>query len=393
MNWNPKAKRVARVILIILATILFALLSMCVALSNDPNHVVWPIETDEPNMTEWVPTQQPSTEPTGTPTPTAKTEETPEPTESEPVKASDEPVETSAQPNAVPTQKPNWLVKPPQQSAEPSLPVKLPSTEPSVEPSEQITHLVIKINNQTSVYGEPLSSLTYTVKSVTGTGVTIFEITKNITISKETGTDAGTYAITGHCSNPKWQVTFENGIYAITKRHITVRIYSQSSYEGSTLNELTYRLEEGTLAKGDKLSNIVKLSTNANKNRAGTYSITGTAIDANYSVTFTGDAKYTVWERESTTDLPSRPSSTPKPTPTSTPAPTPPPPPSRNPDPIETGGGGEIGESPSPTVVPTPPPPPSRNPNPVETGGGGVVGKLRSSSYIALLYYGKAIFR
>ena len=77
----------------------------------------------------------------------------------------------------------------------------------------------------------------------------------------------------------------------IAKRPITIAIDNKSSDRTKNLLELTYQVTSGTIIEGDDLG--ITLSTNADKDVAGTYSITGTFSNTNYDVTFV-EGTYTV---------------------------------------------------------------------------------------------------
>ena len=145
-------------------------------------------------------------------------------------------------------------------------------------------NVTVYIDNKTSVYGETLKELTYSVKA--DTSVSKADVVKGISLSKMPGKDVGKYKITGKNTNPKYNVTFVDGTYTITKREMTVSIFNQSSYKGDELKKLEYKISKGSLAKGDKAENVFRLTTNANKDEVGTYYISVTTLSDNYRITY-----------------------------------------------------------------------------------------------------------
>ena len=152
----------------------------------------------------------------------------------------------------------------------------------------------VTVENKTSVYGDSLVALTAT----TADSVANAEGLENIvSLAKQDGTAAGTYAITGTCTNGNYTVNFTNGTYTITKREITVTVNSASSLYGNDIASLTATVTEGSVLAGD--GTVYTLSTTAtNASNVDSYDITGTCTNDNYQVTFvnTADA-YAITQR------------------------------------------------------------------------------------------------
>ena len=221
--------------------------------------------------------------------------------------------------------------------------------------------VTVEIKNQSSIYGDSIKTLDFTVIKGKASKK---ELAKDIVLTKERGTEAGSYRITGKCTNPKWNVTFIDATYIIKQRDITVGIkpitvtYGDSipdveyyikkgsvikndllvfsskiegnktvgdhtingtirnknynatiesaicrilprhlivtvdnkvSYKGEELAQLTCKLEDGTLAKGDTLNNILFLSTTANNTEVGEYDIIANILNFNYIITDPND--------------------------------------------------------------------------------------------------------
>ena len=152
----------------------------------------------------------------------------------------------------------------------------------------------VTIEDKTSVYGDSLVALTAT----TADSVANAEGLENIvSLAKQDGTAAGTYAITGTCTNGNYTINFTNGTYTITKREVTVTVNSASSLYGNDIASLAATVTEGSVLEAD--GTVYTLSTTAtNASNVGSYDITGTCTNDNYQVTFvnTADA-YAITQR------------------------------------------------------------------------------------------------
>jgi len=150
-------------------------------------------------------------------------------------------------------------------------------------------NVTVTIDNKTSVYGNVLESLTWDITS----GTLLSDETLNVVLSKEEGTDAGTYAITGTYNNDNYDVTFVDGVYTITKRNVTVTIDNKTSVYGDALETLTSNITKGDVLAGDDLEITL---TKEEGTDFGTYAITGIAENENYNVTFINGI-YTITKR------------------------------------------------------------------------------------------------
>lgn len=155
--------------------------------------------------------------------------------------------------------------------------------------------LKVTIDNATSVYGDPIATLTCKGDNLVNSD-DIYDIVSLSTTAKATS-NVGSYNIegvqltSGVANN--YEVTFaNNGTYTITKRPITVKIDDKSSIYGNDIETLTCSTNpQDNVAINDELNNIVSLSTEASATAAcGTYPITGTqltnGVALNYTVTF-----------------------------------------------------------------------------------------------------------
>ena len=152
----------------------------------------------------------------------------------------------------------------------------------------------VTVENKTSVYGETLETLTATTTDSVANAEGLENI---VSLAKQDGTAAGTYAITGTCTNGNYTVNFTNGTYTITKREVTVTVNSASSLYGNDIASLTATVTEGSVLEAD--GTVYTLSTTATSaSNVGSYDITGTCTNDNYQVTFvnTADA-YAITQR------------------------------------------------------------------------------------------------
>ena len=152
----------------------------------------------------------------------------------------------------------------------------------------------VTVENKTSVYGETLETLTATTTDSVANAEGLENI---VSLAKQDGTAAGTYAITGTCTNGNYTVNFTNGTYTITKREVTVTVNSASSLYGNDIASLTATVTKGSVLEAD--GTVYTLSTTATSaSNVGSYDITGTCTNDNYQVTFvnTADA-YAITQR------------------------------------------------------------------------------------------------
>ena len=139
----------------------------------------------------------------------------------------------------------------------------------------------------------------------------------NITVDGQ-GQEAGTYDLEpsavniqdgkGNQVNDNYDITLENGDLIIGKVPVTITADDKSSKAGDALKELTYKVN-GDIVEGDDLG--VTVSTDANKDKAGTYDIkVGWSNNKNYDAKLV-NGKYTV-TAEPTPDPPKPDPPTPK---------------------------------------------------------------------------------
>lgn len=140
-----------------------------------------------------------------------------------------------------------------------------------------------------AVYGEPEKALGYTLGGEYGLadGDTL-----DVTLSRESGTDANQYSIfvdEGYAdNNPNYEITVNTAIYTITPRPVTVALRDQAqefNMQGIyTVDQTAYDLTEGTVIAGDDLGVVI---VKADGTAMGLYTLTAYSLNPNYIMTYT----------------------------------------------------------------------------------------------------------
>ena len=158
--------------------------------------------------------------------------------------------------------------------------------------------LSVTIDDQTSVYGDALNTLTYLVEGeiYSQDGV---KDDPMIRIFKEDGLRAGEYAITGHGGNANYDVTFESAVYRITRREATLTANEVTSVYGDPDTALTFVADN--VLDGDLERFTGGLQREPGRN-VGRYAISSTLANPDYTITFVA-ADYIVLPREVTVTL------------------------------------------------------------------------------------------
>lgn len=136
----------------------------------------------------------------------------------------------------------------------------------------------ITADNKTTVYGQELLELTYTVQN----------LVDNLTITLESAIEnkVGSYTITVNpVTNSNYEFTYINGTYTITPKEITVVCATnQSKIYGEQDPQLVYQVEQGMLIAGDTLTGSIVREPGED---AGQYAIKqGTLNNDNYEIEF-----------------------------------------------------------------------------------------------------------
>ena len=158
--------------------------------------------------------------------------------------------------------------------------------------------LAVTIDDQTSVYGDALNTLTYLVEGeiYSQDGV---KDDPMIRIFKEDGLRAGEYAIKGHGGNANYNVTFESAVYRITPREATLTANEVTSVYGDPDTALTFVADN--VLDGDLERFTGGLQREPGRN-VGRYAISSTLANPDYTITFVA-ADYIVLPREVTVTL------------------------------------------------------------------------------------------
>lgn len=148
--------------------------------------------------------------------------------------------------------------------------------------------LTIIPSDVTAVYGEPEKALGYTLGGEYGLadGDSL-----NITLSRETGTDARKYIISvseGYAeNNPDYEINVGSGVYTITPRPVMVALRDQSQEFNMsgiyTVDQTAYDLTEGTVIAGDDLGVVI---VKADGTAMGFYTLTAYSLNPNYTMTY-----------------------------------------------------------------------------------------------------------
>ena len=158
--------------------------------------------------------------------------------------------------------------------------------------------LSVTIDDQTSVYGDALNTLTYLVEGeiYSQDGV---KDDPMIGVFKEDGLRAGEYAITGHGGNANYDVTFESAVYRITPREATLTANEVTAVYGDLDTALTFVADN--VLDGDLERFTGGLQREPGRN-VGKYAISSTLANPDYTITFVS-ADYIVLPREVTVTL------------------------------------------------------------------------------------------
>lgn len=155
------------------------------------------------------------------------------------------------------------------------------------------------VANATSVYGDTLAKLTFTIEGKFAEGESVDVLNAKLSIGN--AKNAGTYAIEFAYDNANYDVNATKATYTITKREVTLRVLDATSVYGNPDAAFIVSITKGTMAEGEDAQSLVSI-TRAEGRNVGTYAITATKADnANYDVTlvYTGatNSVYTITKR------------------------------------------------------------------------------------------------
>ena len=157
--------------------------------------------------------------------------------------------------------------------------------------------ITVTIAPATSAYGSPIADLSASVTAGTVYGT---DSPYTLQTAAKQSSPVGSYAITGTAASTNYAITFVDGTYSVTAQAITVTIAPASSAYGDPLAALSASVTSGSLYGADVPYSLQTTATQGSS--VGTYPITGTATNTNYTVTFV-DGTYTVTARPITVTI------------------------------------------------------------------------------------------
>lgn len=165
-------------------------------------------------------------------------------------------------------------------------------------------NLTVRIDDKTSEYGYNIANLTYKIYDdgdiVNERDLINFDIDLSTTATKESNV-SNTPIIGINNETRRYNINFENGVYTITKRNITIKIRDKQSQYGFDIVELGYDITSGSIAVKDNKSDLnINIYTSAtNRSNVNEYPIQGIFDNGNYNITFV-NGKYTITKRKIT---------------------------------------------------------------------------------------------
>lgn len=144
----------------------------------------------------------------------------------------------------------------------------------------------VTVSDAKSVYGDSDATLSATISESIPD-----PLNSIIVLSRKVGVVVGEYAINVECIDNNYTVKYNTAKYVIEPKPIRVLIDKKTSVYGEELLSLTATVE-GNLVYEDKAENIYELVMDRGIN-VGEYSISGRALNSNYSVEFV-NAVYTI---------------------------------------------------------------------------------------------------
>ncbi|WP_459741172.1 MBG domain-containing protein, partial [Polaribacter sp. OB-PA-B3] len=133
---------------------------------------------------------------------------------------------------------------------------------------------------KTKVYGDSDPSLTYTVSPSLLSGDALTG-----SLSRATGENVGTYAISSSLANSNYAISFTSDDLTISQKAITIIADAKTKVYGDSDPSLTYTVSPSLLS-GDALTGSLSRATGEN---VGTYAISSSLANSNYAISFTTD--------------------------------------------------------------------------------------------------------
>ncbi|NWO04498.1 MAG: filamentous hemagglutinin N-terminal domain-containing protein [Alteromonadaceae bacterium] len=138
----------------------------------------------------------------------------------------------------------------------------------------------VKVENRSKVYGESDPDMGWQLSE----GNLVGDDTLDVTIDRESGENAGEYAISAEASvGSNYLVTVQDDVFTIDPRPITVTTDDQSKTYGEADPEFTWAITAGSLLNGDTLGGTPSREAGED---VGSYAIDATALEnSNYAIT------------------------------------------------------------------------------------------------------------
>ena len=146
--------------------------------------------------------------------------------------------------------------------------------------------LTVTASDQTKVYGATDPTLTYSITGFQGTD-TEADLDTAVSISRAVGEDVGTYTITpSAAADSNYTVSFVTADFTITAADLTVTASDQTKVYGATDPSLSYSYYRIPRNRYEAdLDTAVSISRAVGED-VGTYTITPSAADSNYTISF-----------------------------------------------------------------------------------------------------------
>ena len=139
-----------------------------------------------------------------------------------------------------------------------------------------------------------------TAGTVYGEGDSKDDLVITIFVMEGEAVNAGTYTLAGRASNQNYEVTFINGVFTVNPRGVAVEIQPGGGVYGGTIEDASATIEKGGVLGEDAVNCIFTYTGTSNSGvsleegekpaLAGTYTVTVTLDNPNYTITGTNVA-------------------------------------------------------------------------------------------------------
>ena len=154
-------------------------------------------------------------------------------------------------------------------------------------------------------YGDTPADLTWSYALGSAEFVETDGITLTVITDADSESDAGGnyYTHIVEVTLKNYIINYQDGVFSVTPRKITVTIDKKSSVYGEAIAELTASVTKGNIVNDD--TDVYSLTTAAtSSNAVGGYDITGKIENSNYDITFDGgELAYTIGKRAITVTI------------------------------------------------------------------------------------------